>query len=295
LPGGQYNQNSVFSAEHPEDAVDFSEAFVDYDFLKTMNVELADGRFFLPQSQADSGVAFVINEKGADQLHLENPVGKEIRWEAYGRTITGRVIGVMKDFHFQSLHESIQPLIFISYPSYNHLILKLDPANLETKLDQIKKVYATFDDSFEFEFAFLDDRLNKQYMAEERTGIIFASFASLAILIACFGLFAMAMLTFNQRLKEISIRKVLGASVSELIFLLLNDFTKLIIIAILIATPVAWWMMDRWLDNFIYQVGIHPMVFVISSLILLTISWITLSYFTLKTSRINPTETLKSE
>jgi putative ABC transport system permease protein len=295
LPGGQFNQNSVFSTEHPEDAVDFSEAFVDYDFLKTMNVELADGRFFLPQSQADSGVAFVINEKGADQLHLENPVGKEIRWEAYGRTITGRVIGVMKDFHFQSLHESIQPLIFISYPSYNHLILKLDPANLETKLDQIKKVYATFDDSFEFEFAFLDDRLNKQYMAEERTGIIFASFASLAILIACFGLFAMAMLTFNQRLKEISIRKVLGASVSGLIFLLLNDFTKLILIAILIATPVAWWMMDRWLDNFIYQVGIHPMVFVISSLILLIISWITLSYFTLKTSRINPTETLKSE
>jgi putative ABC transport system permease protein len=295
LPGGQFNQNSVFSAEHPEDAVDFSEAFVDYDFLKTMNVELTDGRFFLPQSQADSGVAFVINETGADQLHLENPVGKEIRWEAYGRTITGRVIGVMKDFHFQSLHESIQPLIFISYPSYNHLILKLDPANLEAKLDQIKKVYVTFDDSFEFEFAFLDDRLNKQYMAEERTGIIFASFASLAILIACFGLFAMAMLTFNQRLKEISIRKVLGASVSGLIFLLLNDFTKLIIIAILIATPVAWWMMDRWLDNFIYQVGIHPMVFVISSLILLTISWITLSYFTLKTSRINPTETLKSE
>jgi putative ABC transport system permease protein len=162
-------------------------------------------------------------------------------------------------------------------------------------LDQIKKVYATFDDSFEFEFAFLDDRLNKQYMAEERTGIIFASFASLAILIACFGLFAMAMLTFNQRLKEISIRKVLGASVSGLIFLLLNDFTKLIIIATLIATPVAWWMMDRWLDNFIYQVGIHPMVFVISSLILLVISWITLSYFTLKTSRINPTETLKGE
>jgi putative ABC transport system permease protein len=295
LPGGQFNQNSVFSVEHPEDAVDFSEAFVDYDFLKTMNVELADGRFFLPQSQADSGVAFVINEKGADQLHLENPVGKEIRWEAYGRTITGRVIGVMKDFHFQSLHESIQPLIFISYPSYNHLILKLDPVNLEAKLDQIKKVYATFDDSFEFEFAFLDDRLNKQYMAEERTGIIFASFASLAILIACFGLFAMAMLTFNQRLKEISIRKVLGASVSGLIFLLLNDFTKLILIAILIATPVAWWMMDRWLDNFIYQVGIHPMVFVISSLILLVISWITLSYFTLKTSRINPTETLKIE
>jgi putative ABC transport system permease protein len=105
----------------------------------------------------------------------------------------------------------------------------------------------------------------------------------------------MAMLTFNQRIKEISIRKVLGASVSGLIFLLLNDFTKLILIAILIATPLAWWMMDKWLDNFIYQVGISPLTFIFSGLILLAISWVTLSYFTLKTSRINPAEILKNE
>jgi putative ABC transport system permease protein len=207
----------------------------------------------------------------------------------------GRVIGVMKDFHFQSLHEPVRPLLFVAYPAYNHLIIKLNPTNLDAKIEQIKKAYARFDDRFEFEFSFLDERLNQQYTAEQRTGIIFASFASLAILIACFGLFAMAMLTFNQRMKEISIRKVLGASVSGLIFLLLNDFTKLILIAIVIATPLAWWMMDKWLDNFIYQVGIHPLTFVMSGLILLMISWITLSYFTLKTSRINPAETLKNE
>jgi putative ABC transport system permease protein len=105
----------------------------------------------------------------------------------------------------------------------------------------------------------------------------------------------MAMLVFNQRVKEISIRKVLGASASGLIFLLLNDFTKLILIAILIATPLAWWMMDQWLDNFTYKVGIHPVIFVGSGIILLTFSWITLSYFTLKTSRINPAKTLKNE
>jgi putative ABC transport system permease protein len=204
------------------------------------------------------------------------------------------VIGVVKDFHFQSLHEPVRPLLMALSPAYNHVVIKMDPSNFEKKLAQIKDVYKKFDNSFEFEFSFLDDRLNHQYAAEERTGIIFASFATMAIIIACFGLFAMAMLVFNQRVKEISIRKVLGASTSGLIALLLNDFTKLILMAILIATPLAWWMMDQWLNNFIYKVSIHPMIFVGSGIILLTISWITLSYFTLKTSGINPAKTLKS-
>ncbi|HEY3430010.1 MAG TPA: FtsX-like permease family protein, partial [Cyclobacteriaceae bacterium] len=120
-------------------------------------------------------------------------------------------------------------------------------------------------------------------------------FAFIAIIIACFGLFGMAMLTFSQRTKEVSIRKVLGASLSGLIVLLLRDFTRLIFIAVIIATPFAWWMMDQWLDNFIYQVGIHPLVFILSGFMLMVIAWITLSYFTYTTSRVNPAETLKNE
>jgi putative ABC transport system permease protein len=293
MPGGQYNQNSVFSVENPQEDIDFSEAFVDYDFLKTLNIELAEGRFFVPENLRDSVASFVINETGANQLNVT--VGKEIRWEAYERLITGRVIGIIKDFHFQSFHEPMRPLLFVMYPAYNHLIIKLDTKDFETKVAQIKKVYTEFDPSFEFEYSFLDERLNQQYEAEQRTGIVFSVFAFIAIVIACFGLFGMAMLTFNQRTKEVSIRKVLGASVSGLIILLLRDFTKLIFIAILLATPFAWWLMDKWLDNFIYQVGIHPAVFLISGLVLILISWITLSYFTLKTSRINPAETLKNE
>lgn len=293
LPGGQYNQNSVYSTENPEVDIDFSESFVDYDFLKTMNIELAEGRFFGVETLRDTVVSFVINETGAQQLNLA--VGKELRWEAYGRTITGPVIGVMKDFHFQSFHEPMRPLLFVSYPAYNHLIIKINTSNFDSKVQQIKNAFAVFDNAFEFEYTFLDDRLNQQYEAEQRTGIIFSTFAFIAIAIACFGLFGMGMLTFNQRTKEVSIRKVLGASVSGLIILLLSDFTKLIFLSILIATPFAWWMMDKWLDNFMYQVGIHPAVFLISGLTLLLISWITLSYFTLKTSRINPAETLKNE
>jgi putative ABC transport system permease protein len=293
MPGGQYNQNSVFSVENPQEDIDFSEAFVDHDFLKTMNIELAEGRFFVPENLRDSVASFVINETGANQLNVN--VGKEIRWEAYERVITGRVIGIVKDFHFQSFHEPMRPLLFVMYPAYNHLIIKLNANNFEDKIAQIKKVYAEFDPSFEFEYSFLDERLNKQYEAEQRTGIVFSVFAGIAIVIACFGLFGMAMLTFNQRTKEVSIRKVLGASVTGLIILLLRDFTKLIFIAILLATPFAWWLMDKWLDNFIYQVGIHPAVFLISGTGLILISWLTLSYFTLKTSRINPAETLKND
>lgn len=294
LPGGQYNQNSVY-AEYPTDDIDFSEAFVDYDFLKTLNIEMADGRFFSPENYTDSAVAFVINETGASQLDLAEAVGKEIHWEADDTVITGRVIGVMKDFHFQSFHVPVRPLLFVLYPAYNHIIIKLNTENVESKLAQIKKVYSEFDNSFEFEFSFFDDQLNQQYQAEQQTGIIFSVFAFIAITIACFGLFAMSMLTFGQRTKEVSIRKVLGASVPELIVLLLSDFTKLIFVAIILATPFAWWMMDQWMDNFIYQVGIHPLVFLFSGLILIVIAWITLSYFTLKTSQVNPAETLKNE
>ena len=224
-------------------------------------------------------------------------MGKEIHWHVFesDKPVTGRVVGVVKDFYFQSFHDPLRPLIMIQYPSYNHLVLKLNTQNFEASIANVKKVYSEFDNAFEFEFSFLDDRLNKQYESEQVTATIFTIFAFLAIAIACFGLFGMALLTFSQRTKEVSVRKVLGASVTSLMVLLLSDFTKLIAIAILLATPLAWWMMDKWLDNFIYQVNIHPAIFLLSGLALLVVAWITLGYFTLRTSRLNPTDALKSE
>lgn len=295
LPGGQFDQYPVTAVANPKDRVDFSAAYVEYDFLKTMNIEMAEGRFFLPGNRADSSVRFVVNETGARQLNLEEAVGKEISWHTDGRMITGQVVGVMKDFHFHSFHHSVQPLFFVSYPAYNHLVIKLNTHDFENKIAQIKNVYARFDDTFDFEFSFLDERLDQQYKTEQRTGFVFGIFAFIAVAIACFGLFGMAMLVFHQRTKEISVRKVLGASVPGLIVLLLGDFTKLIFIAILMAAPVAWWMMGKWLDNFTYQVSIHPGVFLVSGLVLILIAWTTLSYLTLKASHINPAETLKSE
>jgi putative ABC transport system permease protein len=298
MPGGQFNQNSIALVEAPEDDISTSEVFVDYDFQKTMNLEIVEGRYFtIDDRPSATEMKFVINETAARQLSNSSVVGKEIHWHAYenDRPIVGRVVGVVKDFHFQSLHDPLRPLLMIPYPAYNHLIVKLNTENFEGSLSQIQNVYREFENSFQFEFTFLDDSLNKQYESEERTAIIFSTFAFIAIAIACFGLFGMAVLTFSQRMKEVSIRKMLGASVSGLMVLLLRDFTKLIALAILLATPIAWWMMDQWLDNFIYQVAIQPTVFILSGLTLISIAWITLGYFTLKTSRVNPAETLKSE
>ncbi|MBN8578733.1 MAG: ABC transporter permease [Cytophagales bacterium] len=297
LPGSQYNQNSISLVEAPEFEMDCSEAFVDYDLLKTMNIELGEGRFFLPENLTDTTAAFVVNETAARQLNAGSVVGKELNWylDKNDNPIKGPVIGMMKDFHFQSIHHAVQPLIFILYPAYNHLVIKLDPRDFENKIAQIKAVYLKFDESFDFEFAFLDQQLDQQYKSEQRAGLAFGLFAFIAVTIACFGLFGIAMLSFKQRTKEISIRKVMGAPTFHLIILLLSDFTKLIFIAIVIAIPAAWWVMDNWLNNFTYNVGVHPGVFILSGFALILISWITLGYFTLRTSRINPTEVLRSE
>lgn len=295
LPGGQYNQHLIFEVNNPDNRLNSSNAFVDYDFLQTLNIELADGRFFLPENLADTTVSFVLNETAVRQLNLSEAVGSEIGWIAFGDEMRGNVIGVMKDFNFQSLHSAVQPLFFVLYPSYNHLVVKMNTGNFEDKLVEIKQAYSEFDDSFEFEYTFLDDQLNRQYIAESRTGLIFGSFTGIAIAIACFGLFGMAMISFNQRLKEVSVRKILGASIVQLIILLIGDFTRLILVAIVIATPFAWILMDWWLNNFTYQVGIHPAVFLASGMILILIAWVTLGYFTFKTVRVNPSETLKNE
>ncbi len=295
LPGGQYNQHVIFPSEDLDNRLSSSNAFVDYDFLRVMNIELTDGRFFLPENRADTTVSFVLNETAVKQLNLSEAVGTELRWVAFGDEMTGRVIGVMKDFHFQSLHSPVQPLFFVLYPSYNHLAININTSDFADKIAAIQKAYSEFDDSFDFEYAFLDEQLNRQYLAESRTGAIFGAFAGIAILIACFGLFGMAMLDFNQRTKEVSVRKVLGASMAQLAVLLLGSFTRLIFIAVIVATPLAWFTMDWWLRNFTYQVGIHPAIFLASGLFLILIAWITLGYFTFRTSRVNPAETLRSE
>lgn len=299
IPGRQFNQHHIASLQDPEDDISCSEVFVDYDFFRTMNIPLMEGRTFLRGNPADSSAAFVLNETAARQLNIEGGVvGKEILWRRREQQAEqrGTVIGIIKDFHFQSLHEPIRPLVLIaSQEQFNHILIKLNTTNFDERIAAIEKVYKTFEPVYGFEFSFLEDGLNAQYASERHTGMLLGIFTLIAILIACFGLFGMSLLTFHQKIKELSVRKVFGATLANIMVVLLGDFTRLILIAVVLATPLAWWIMSGWLQNFTYQINIHPVVFVASGLTLVIVAWATLSYFTVRASRLNPAETLKSE
>lgn len=295
IPGGSFNQFPIFPTTAPMDKLDASMCYVDADFFKTMGVTLKEGRLFTQGSVADTAVTFVLNASAADQLNLENPIGSEISIDVHDGFVNGRVIGVVNDFHFQSLHDPLRPLLFAVTSEFNYLLIRADFSNLSSKMAEIEKIYRKFDPIFSFEFTFLDERLQQQYVSESRLGVVMGLFSGIAIVIASFGLFGMAMLSFYRKTKEISIRKVLGADVAHLVFLLLKNFTILVGVAVVVATPITWWIMDGWLQNFSFRIEISPLVFVGAAVALVAICWVTLSYLTIKTTRLNPAETLKNE
>lgn len=296
IPGSSFNQFGVFNTASPMDRTDVSQCYVDADFFKTMGITLKEGRLFTQGSVADTERTFVINESTVRELNLDNPVGAEISIDTHDNIEKGRVIGVVHDFNFQSLHDPLRPLMFqLSDDQFNHIVIRGEFNNLTSQVKQIENVYRKFDPIFAFDFNFLDERLQQQYVSESRLGIVMGLFSTIAIMIASFGLFGMALLTFYRKTKEISIRKVLGAGVPHLVFILLKDFTVLILIAVVIATPITWWIMDDWLQNFSFRIQISPLIFVTAAVLLITICWITLSYLTIKTTQLNPAETLKNE
>jgi putative ABC transport system permease protein len=212
-----------------------------------------------------------------------------------GPPVKGPIIGVAKDFHFQSLHEPLRPLMMRLENRYNFAVIKLQSANFESTIKNIEGTWRKFDNRFRFEFSFLDEQLNQLYHEEQNMVSVLDIFSFLGVGIACMGLLGIAALAFRQRTKEVSIRKVLGASLSNLILLLVKDFTRLVLIAVMLAVPLVWWLMNSWLQNFSFRITINPIVFVITGVTLVLVCWITLGFLTMKTARINPAETLKSE
>lgn len=295
IPGRQFNQNNIALADFPQDKLAASECMVHAGFFNAMEMELKEGRLFSEARVTDTANAYVLNETAVRQLDLEDPIGAEIIWYRDHGTERGRVIGVVKDFHFQSLHEPVRPILFTLEDNYNFIVIRGDFRDLDSRISAIRDTYVKFDPIFQFEFTFLDDQLQQQYEGEQKLGGVVAVFSIIAVSIACAGLFGMALLLFNRKIKEISIRKVLGASTVTLVFGLLKSFTIVVLVAGLAAAPVTWWAMDEWLANFSYRIHVNPLVFIGSAALLLVLSWITLSYLTVKTTNLNPTDTLKSE
>jgi putative ABC transport system permease protein len=225
-------------------------------------------------------------------MRIKNPIGKRIRlWET-----TGTITGIVKDFNFQSIRNKIMPVIFYNHQkTYGHIYIKTTGQNLPNVIVAAKTEWDKYNGEFSFNYNFLDDKFKSLYENEQRTGLLFNIFAGIAIFISCLGLFGLAAYTAQVRTKEIGVRKVLGASVSGIIQLLAKDFIKLVVIAIVIATPIAWYLMNAWLQDFAYKIILGWGVFVIAGLIAIAIALFTISFQSIKAAVANPVKILRTE
>lgn len=268
---------------------------VDKDIIKTLGLELLVGRGFPETFTEAQGYVYVINERALQILgwQKEDAVGK---WMNLPSERMGRVVGVVKDFHFASLHAEIRPLVmFIEPPEFQYLLVKLRPQDLPNTLAFMRKQWQELAPNSPFEFSFLDRAFASLYRTEQNAGRLLGLFAALAILIACLGLFGLASFTAEQRTKEIGVRKVLGATVAGIIGLLSRDYVKLVAIAFVIATPLGYFAMQRWLQDFAYRVNIAWWVFALAGGAALLIALLTVSLQAIKAALANPVEALRYE
>ncbi|WP_266368335.1 ABC transporter permease [Tellurirhabdus rosea] len=267
---------------------------VDPDFLPTVGMKLASGRNFRIQA-AGAEPSFLVNETAARRMGLTARTALNKRVEFWGTK--GRIVGVVRDFHFRPLNVPIAPFILRYAPAepYFQLLVRTRPGRTPEALAQIQALYARFEKDAPLSYGFVNEELDRQYRAEERTGQIMKYFAGLAIFVSCLGLFGLSTFTAEQRTKEIGIRKVLGASVASVVALLSKDFLKLVLIAFGLASPVAWWAVNRWLQNFAYRIDTEWWVFALAGLLAIAIALLTISFQSLKAALVNPASSLRKE
>lgn len=272
--------------------VPFADGVVGYDFVKTMNIRLRSGRDFSREFGTDS-VGYLVNETAVNKMGLKDPVGKPISWG--GRE--GKIIGVMNDFHFSSLHETIEPLILRLDENWawGVIFVRVRPGKTREALILLQQICRQLNPAFPFTYQFSDMEYARLYESESVVSKLANIFAFLAIFISCLGLFGFATFSVEQRSKEIGVRKVLGASVSTIIRLLSAGFLKPVLIAFLIAFPVAWWAMNRWLQHYAYKTGINGWIFIAAGLLITGIALLTVGYQSIKAALVNPVKSLRTE
>ncbi len=266
----------------------------DYNFFDTYGIRFITGRNFSRDIKTDDSLAYIINEAAVKMIGwpMDEAVGKDFQ---YGGT-KGKVIGVVKDFHFESLHEPIVPVVFfMSRENYGGISVKIAGTDMQKGIAHIEQVWKKFLPNRPFEYEFLSVRYKQLYEREQKEGQLFTVFSGLAILIACLGLFGLATFNAMQRVKEVGIRKVMGASLAHILGLLSREIFVLILIANLIAWPVAWYLMSKWLDGFAYRIDLPLTIFFLSTAAGLLIALITVSSQTIKTAMTNPAKTLRYE
>jgi ABC-type antimicrobial peptide transport system permease subunit len=287
-----YSTDPKWEGKTPDKNVTFAGLQVADDFLKTVGVKIVEGRAFASDHVADSN-NYILNETAVRMMGLKDPIGKELTfWN--GR---GVIIGVMKDFHFSSLHNPIQPIILLKAKNLNggYALLKIDSGKEAAAIDEIAPVWKQFSPNMAFDFHFLDEEFDRQYGKEAIIGHLANYFAFLAIFIACLGLFGLSVYNTQVRVKEIGIRKVLGASSSSIVFLIMTDSLRLVFISIVIAIPLSWWIMNKWLENFAYHVSVGAGLFILVTVLSICIAAATIVVQVVRAAVGNPIKAIKTQ
>jgi len=294
-PGSHPYQSVNWEGRKPDQDMMMAWYSVGYDFIDTFGIEIKQGRDFSRNFPSDVKSAYILNEAAVRALGWGQAVGKRFEVER-ADTSLGRVVGVMKDFHFASLHESIRPLALILEPKGGyHFSLKISSRNIENTLSFIENKFKEFAPHAPFEYRFLDEEIAEMYLEEDRLGTLINSFSALAVFIACLGLLGLASSSLNRRTKEIGVRKVLGASAPNIFMLLVKDFTKLVLIANIIAWPAAFYVLNPWLQDFVYRISLEWWLFVLSAAGAFMAAVLTVSFHTLKAASANPADSLRYE
>ena len=269
----------------------------DYDFVSTYAIEMELGRFYSHEYSTDADNAYVINQAAVKAMDLESPLGEEIN--LWGKR--GAIIGVIKDFHFGSLHRSIEPLLVVLPTArYKELFLRLlsirfKPGSLSSSMSFIKQKWVEVNPDIPFDYYFLNDAINARYHAEQRMGTLFQYFTVLAIFVACLGLYGLSAFAAERKIKEIGIRKVLGASVPNITLMLSKEFLKWVALANLVAWPIAWYVMNRWLQNFAYRISIPWWIFMAAGAFAFVIALLTVGFKAVRAATANPVVALRYE
>jgi len=270
--------------------------YADENFLKTFQIPLVAGRDFSKSFPTDADEAFIVNETAVKVFNWKSndaALGKNIDW---GLGKKGKVIGVVKDFNYSSLHDAIKPLIIQILPEgYGFIALRIKPDNMQQTISSLAATWKRNVDEDDFKYSFLDDDFAALYQSEQNLQHILALFTALSVIIACLGLFGLAAFTIAQRVKEIGIRKVIGATIISILALLSKDFLKLVFIAVCIGSPVAWFIINKWLQNFAYRIEINWITFILVGLCAVLIALITVSFQAIRAAIANPVESLRTE
>jgi putative ABC transport system permease protein len=310
VTGGWRSGDTFWRGEAPpaqtsiQDMVNMQKWSIDVDYLNTYKMKMKLGRGFSKEFLSDS-TAIILNETAIERFKIEgDPIGKKVSHFGAQRPDgspdptkiqSWTIIGVVEDFHYESLRDNIGPLGFVLRKSDGSITFRFEAANAADVVDLLEKTWKKLSPDSPFQYSFFDEDFGRMYSTEQRLGKIFAVFAILAILIACLGLFALTAFTTEQRTKEIGIRKALGASINNIVFLLSKDFSRLIFIAFGLAIPLAWYSVHQWLEGYAYKTKVGPVVYFFAGGITLLISLVTMSYQSIRAARSNPIESLRSE